>query len=695
MMEPNEATRPEKAATRPVCHRDAESLVDEIIRRVGKKIVLGIPLGIGKPNHIVNALVQRAERDRSVHLRILTALTLGRARPRNELERRLIEPLNARLFGNYPELAYRANYERGTLPSNVEVVEFFLAPGKLLNTPNAQQSYTSVNYSEAMQQSLDAGLNVFAQLVAPGPERLSLSSNPDIALSLLPILRERRARGEALCVCGQVNRELPFMPGEAEVARDEFDLLLDDPSHDFQLPSVPSEPIDARDQAIGLYAAGLVRDGGTLQLGIGALGDAVTSALLLRHQQPKAFRGLLEGSELLEIIEREGGTQPFVRGLYGATEMFVDGFLQLHEAGILSRRVYDCAALQRWLDTQTHGADIDMPLLETLLGAGVSVAKLKALGVLSDDAPNDRAQLGREHLGRELKGGVLLHAGFFMGPAHMYERLRELPPAARAELQMVAISVVNELYGDYELKVAQRRHARFMNTGLMATVLGAVTSDGLEDGRVISGVGGQYNFVAMAHALPEARSILLIRSTRKQNEELFSNVRYTYGHTTIPRHLRDIVVTEYGIKDLRGKSDAEVIASMIELADARFQQDLVREAQGHGKLPKSYRLPERARTNTAQRVSDEIGRARSRKLLPELPFGSDLTQVELALIRALPKLKRGTPKARWRGLRAAIKPPLEKARPYLERMNLEAPRSLEEQVMQRAVLFALAAEKTI
>ena len=36
----------------------------------------------------------------------------------------------------------------------------------------------------------------------------------------------------------------------------------------------------------------------------------------------------------------------------------------------------------------------------------------------------------------------------------------------------------------------------------------------LEDGKVVSGVGGQYNFVAQAFALADARSIIMLRATR-------------------------------------------------------------------------------------------------------------------------------------------------------------------------------------
>ena len=93
----------------------------------------------------------------------------------------------------------------------------------------------------------------------------------------------------------------------------------------------------------------------------------------------------------------------------------------------------------------------------------------------------------------------------------------------------------------------------------MATLMGAVISDGLENGQVVSGVGGQYNFVAQAFALHGARSILTVEATRQAGVE--SNIRWSYGHETIPRHLRDIIVTEYGVADLRGKSDADVIAA--------------------------------------------------------------------------------------------------------------------------------------
>src|SRR5262249_15247099 len=90
----------------PASFSDPQRISDEIIARVGKHIVLALPLGLGKANHVANALFARAAADRSIALRIFTALTLERPRAKSDLERRFVAPLAQRLFAGYPELAY-------------------------------------------------------------------------------------------------------------------------------------------------------------------------------------------------------------------------------------------------------------------------------------------------------------------------------------------------------------------------------------------------------------------------------------------------------------------------------------------------------------------------------------------------------------------------------------------------------------
>ena len=56
--------------------QSATALVDALISTVGKTIVLGVPIGIGKAVHVVDALFERAVSDPSLSLTIFTGLTL-------------------------------------------------------------------------------------------------------------------------------------------------------------------------------------------------------------------------------------------------------------------------------------------------------------------------------------------------------------------------------------------------------------------------------------------------------------------------------------------------------------------------------------------------------------------------------------------------------------------------------------------
>jgi acyl-CoA hydrolase len=131
---------------------------------------------------------------------------------------------------------------------------------------------------------------------------------------------------------------------------------------------------------------------------------------------------------------------------------------------------------------------------------------------------------------------------------------------------------------------------------MMATLNGAIVSDQLEDGRIVSGVGGQFNFVAMAHAIPDAKLIMAIRATRGSGKTLRSNIVFNYGHCTVPKYWRDIVVTEYGIAHLRGLSEEQVTQEMIKVADSRFQKQLLEKAKSMARLKRAGRSRRSAET---------------------------------------------------------------------------------------------------
>ncbi|AIZ34811.1 acetyl-CoA hydrolase/transferase C-terminal domain-containing protein [Pseudomonas parafulva] len=612
--------------------------VDQALARLPAHIHMGLPLGLGKPNAFVNALYARIRALPERRLTIYTALSLGRPPLGEGLQQRFLEPFLERVFADYEELDYLKDLRDDTLPANIRVEQFFMQPGSLLHSASAQQDYVSSNYSHAARDINAKGLNLIAQLVAATPERpehLSLACNPDITLDLLPMVAARRAAGETVLMLGQVHAELPYMPGDAELHIQAFDLLIDEVEQR-RLFSTPNMPVTVQDHCIGVYASTLVRDGGTLQIGIGAMGDAVAAALLARQADNAAYRALLDDFDLSpwrSLIDREGGQDDFAQGLYGCSEMFVNGLLTLAEAGVVRR-------------------------------------------------PAD------EH-------GVLVHGGFFLGPADFYQRLRHMSLEQRARFSMTAISFINELYGDEALKRRQRRDARFVNTVFGMTLLGAGVADQLEDGRVLSGVGGQYNFVAQGHALQGARSILLLRSWREAGGEVSSNLYWQYGHCTIPRHLRDIVITEYGIADLRGQTDSEVIARLLAISDSRFQQTLMAQAKKAGKLAQDFALDARFTDNTPERL--EAIRARHASMFAEYPLGSDFTAQEQDVLRALNWLKSKFKLSEALALgKAALDAPEPEAYPaHLARMNLAQPGGLKEELYQRLLLAGLHATRRL
>lgn len=626
-----------------------DQAVDQVLESLPAHIRMGLPLGLGKPNLFVNALYARLRELPERQLTIYTALVLGRPALGDGLQRRFLEPFVEGVYGDYPELDFLADLRADTLPPNVRVEQFFMQPGGLLGSASAQQSYVSSNYSHAARDINAQGLNLVAQLVAQHPERpgrYSLSCNPDITLDLLPMLARRRAQGETILVLGQVHEHLPYMPGPSELGEDAFDLLIDEPERS-TLFSTPNMPVGTQDHLIGLYASTLIRDGGTLQIGIGSMGDALTAALLARQANNSEYQAVLERLQLepaQALIARQGGTGPFAQGLYGCSEMFVNGLLVLAEAGVLRRRVHA-----------------------------------------------DQASQVRANQGETVAGGALVHGGFFLGPRRFYERLQEMPLEVRGQFEMTAISFINELYGDEALKRAQRQHARFVNTAMKVTLLGAAVSDQLDNGAVVSGVGGQYNFVAQAHALEDARSVLVLRSWREQGGAVSSNIVWDHPQCTIPRHLRDIVVTEYGIADLRGKTDAQVVEALINVADSRFQPALIDQAQMAGKLPRDFRLDPRYAENNLERL--EAIRTAHPQLFPEYPLGSDFSATERDLVRALAWLEGKSHLTELLELgKAALDAPQPELFPeHLVRMQLNSPQGLREELHQRLLLAALQA----
>jgi acyl-CoA hydrolase len=123
--------------------------------------------------------------------------------------------------------------------------------------------------------------------------------------------------------------------------------------------------------------------------------------------------------------------------------MLNEGFRRLVQTGVIRRKVHDDLGLMQRIEN----------------GSTLTI---------------DHATLEAE--------GEYLHGAFYLGSPEFYQWLRDLPDDERGAIGMRRISEINQLYGGNEaLERVQRRHARFFNSCMIATALGAAASDALED----------------------------------------------------------------------------------------------------------------------------------------------------------------------------------------------------------------------
>ncbi len=641
---------------------DLDEAVELLLKRIPGTLRVAAPLAIGKPHRLLNALYRRIAENPARRLEIYTALSLDPPTAAPGLELRFLQPFASRHFGDdFPHLLYVQAMKREALPGNVVVEEFYMQSGALLHSAQAQRAYTSLNYTQAAAGVAQRGANAILQKVAlePGGSRLSLSCNNDTTQDTLDAIRALGLPRPLMVA--EIDPALPWIGGTAAVDESFFDIVVSPPGPYPKLFAMPRQPVGDVDYAIGLYASTLVRDGGTLQIGIGALADALSHALALRHTDNDKYREVLhaldpELAHYPAVIE-SGGMDPFDIGLYGCSEMLNEGFKRLVEAGVIRRKVVD-----------------DEALMQRIANGSANLG--------------DHARLERD--------GEYLHGAFYLGSPAFYDWLRTLPDDQRRAIGMRRISEINQLYGGHEsLERLQRVGSRFFNTCMMATALGDAVSDGLEDGRIVSGVGGQYNFVAMAHALDDARSVLMFRSQRGEGAQAESSVRWNYGHTTIPRHLRDLYVNEYGIADLLNQTDEDCVIAMTAITDARFQAGLLEKAKAAKKLRADFSPEPEWSHNTPQRLRDTLAPFRKDGTLPDYPLGSDFTAVEQRLAKALGWLKRETATlpGKLKVVSKALATRTEADLEALQRMGLDKPRGMAEWVEARLVRYALHAAR--
>lgn len=157
------------------------------------------------------------------------------------------------------------------------------------------------------------------QVSAPGPDgRVSLGTSVGSTLDLV--------RGTPL-VIAQVNAQMPYTFGAGELPTTAFDYLVE---AERPLPEIVVPEPDATARQIAKHAAAEIPDGATLQFGIGAIPEAILSALA-GHRDLGIHGGMLSDA-CIDLCE--AGV------LTGARKSWGPGILVAAEV-IGTRRLYD------------------------------------------------------------------------------------------------------------------------------------------------------------------------------------------------------------------------------------------------------------------------------------------------------------------------------------------------------------------
>jgi acyl-CoA hydrolase len=128
--------------------------------------------------------------------------------------------------------------------------------------------------------------------------------------------------------------------------------------------------------------------------------------------------------------------------------------------------------------------------------------------------------------------------------------------------------------------IARNRNMISINGALSVDLLGQVVADSI-GGVQHSGIGGHEDFLAGAGRIAEGRSLLCLPATVELGGELQSRIVATLGADSIvtsPRHQVDVIVTEYGVAELAGRTVGERARALAEVAHPDFREGLRADA---------------------------------------------------------------------------------------------------------------------
>ena len=153
----------------------------------------------------------------------------------------------------------------------------------------------------------------------------------------------------------------------------------------------------------------------------------------------------------------------------------------------------------------------------------------------------------------------------------------------KEEMDFINMNPIFELYGsDYVLDpgvIAAHDNMVAINAALAVDLTGQIAAESIGP-TMVSGTGGQLAFAIGAALSKGGRNITVLPSTAREGRVSRIVPQLEPGTVvTVPRNLADIVVTEYGIGRLKGKTQRQRAEELINIAHPDFRAGLRNQAQ--------------------------------------------------------------------------------------------------------------------
>ncbi|PKM76089.1 MAG: butyryl-CoA:acetate CoA-transferase [Firmicutes bacterium HGW-Firmicutes-15] len=232
-------------------------------------------------------------------------------------------------------------------------------------------------------------------------------------------------------------------------------------------------------------------------------------------------------------------------------------------ASYIIERMYDGCCLQ-----------LGIGGIPNAVGQMVAQSDLKDLGVHSEmyaEAFMDMYLAGKINGSRKNIDRYKQVYSFTMGSRSLYDFMDDNPGLAAYPIDYVNNPWI----------IAQIDNMVSINAGLEVDLFSQVCSESVGT-RHISGTGGQLDFVEGAYKSKGGQSFICLPSVAVVKGQRVSKIQATLtpgAIVTDPRTATHMLVTEYGIADVKGKSTWQRAEALINIAHPDFRDQLIEDAQ--------------------------------------------------------------------------------------------------------------------